>query len=92
MAELHEFTAEEPQVQAMNLYCWPCRTVHQFPLADVEKLVYALGADAQDGWSETAVVSMDEPDCLNELLKAAGNPEAYAEHVEQGIECREAAE
>lgn len=38
----------------MQLYCWPCQTVHEFSLADVERIVYLLAEDARDiyqaGW------------------------------------------
>lgn len=83
----------EPQVAGLNLYCWPCRTVHQFDLDDVEKIVYTLGASEWDGWNDAHMPSGDEhPQCLREILRLADNPEGYAEHVEQGVECREAAQ
>lgn len=74
------------QGRVMRLYCWPCRTAHSFPLEDVEKIVYALGADAM----MPEPISVNEPSCLKEVLRW-DNPEVFAEHVEQGIECRKAA-
>lgn len=92
----------------MNLYCWQHRTVHAFPLADVEKIIYALGAEAidgydggyRDGWNandgapygtDRTRRAEDPQDCLMTVLRGADNPEVYAEHVEQGVECRKAA-
>lgn len=84
---------------AVNLYCWPCRTVHAFTLVEVEQIVYALGAaeilaydsgyqDAEDQAERTRPA--DGPSaCLRTALQDAGNPEVFAEHVDQGMECRE---
>jgi hypothetical protein len=85
----------------MNLYCWPCRTVHQFGLKDVEKIVYALGANAvlayELGRLDEAAKNPEQPSdsavtCLKTVLRDANSPEVFIEHVEQGIECREAHE
>lgn len=89
--------------RGMNLYCWPHRTVHEFTLKDVEKIVYALGVEAitayQSGFDDGSAdvepiptrLPEDPPQCLLEVLRGADDIEVYAEHVEQGIECREKA-
>jgi hypothetical protein len=86
----------------LNLYCWPCREVHQLPAADVEKIVYALGPAPTDayfsgyddggdnyGLGAEPTRARDYQPCWLEVLKSADDSEVYAEHVEQGIECRE---
>jgi hypothetical protein len=70
----------------VHLYCWPCRTTHEFGLKDVERIVYALGAAISLGNPELY------PYCLRTALRDADHPEVFAEHVEQGIECRERAD
>lgn len=94
MAELvtHVLEQDKPYHPAvaltMHLYCWPCRAVHAFPLAEVERIVYALGADAADLNHEGPA---EEIACLFDVQRwAESGP--YAEHVEQGIECRERAD
>lgn len=93
----------EPEVPAfrwLRLYCWPCNGVHEFVLADVEQLVYALGAAEvmayesgfADADSEEMRTRGETPACLRTILRAAENPEAFAEHVEQGVTCRERGE
>jgi len=87
----------------MQLYCWPCRTVHEFGLEDVEKIVYALGPVGDDqyssGFDDGATPGAgpirlpgDPQPCWLEVLRWADDSEMYAEHVEQGIECRERAD
>lgn len=78
----------------LRLYCWPHRTTHEFGLKDVEKIVYALGADAADRGPDANRVPVEDfiPSCPNEVLDWADDAEVYAEHVEQGIECRERAD
>jgi hypothetical protein len=89
----------------VHLYCWPCKTVHEFSLQDVERIVYALGAEAitayeagfndggeNFGEGERTRLPEDPPQCLREVLRGAVDIEVYAEHVEQGIECRERAD
>jgi hypothetical protein len=80
----------------LTLYCWRCNTVHELPAQDVEKVIYALGATVADAYAagaEDPAFGLEQaqlgPDCLLEMLRAAGNPEVYTEHVEQGVECRE---
>jgi hypothetical protein len=80
-----DLRSDDPGV-SMNLHCWPCRTVHEFGLDDVERIVYALGGIAADDFNR--IVS--EPDCLISVLRGASDSEAYAEHVDQGVECRQA--
>jgi hypothetical protein len=85
----------------VNLYCWPHRTVHRFDLGAVEKIVYALGAaeilaydsgyqDATDKIERTRPAEGPSA-CLRTALRDADNPEVFAEHTEQGVECRAAA-
>lgn len=79
-----------PCVDGLRFYCWPHRTNHEFGLKDVEKIVYALGASDWDGWNDAHIPSGEkDPQCLLEVLRGANDAEDYAEHVEQGIECRE---
>jgi hypothetical protein len=108
MAELvtHVLKQDRPYPPAvaltMNFYCWPCRTVHAFGLEDVEKIVYALGAaeilaydsgyqDATDRIERTRPAEGPSA-CLRTALRDADNPEVFAEHTEQGVECRAAAD
>jgi hypothetical protein len=102
----HAGPVESRYQVSINLYCWPCRTVHQFELGDVEKIVYALGAAATvaehasyiDGWQDAddgkpnSGPDGDTPMCLKIALRDADQPEVFAEHTEQGIECREKSE
>jgi hypothetical protein len=96
------FEAVDDDLVMLRLYCWPCRTVHEFKLKDIERIVYSLGAaeilaydsgyqDAEDKIERTRPA--DGPSaCLLTALRDAGNSEVFAEHVEQGVECREAAD
>lgn len=91
-------------VDAMNgrlrLYCWPCKDVHTIELADVERIVYALGAaelvSYQSGFddggplNEPTRLPDDPPTCHLVTLRHAADIEVFAEHVEQGVACREA--
>lgn len=51
------------QTLGMWLYCWQHRTAHAFPLADVERIIYTLGAAViddydsgyRDGWDDKRV-------------------------------------
>jgi hypothetical protein len=92
-----------PQEQTvMRLYCWPCRTVHPFAVADVERIVYALGAaellahglraetETDDQRAEAQEMADAGPTCLSALLDCSGDPEVFGEHVEQAVECRQA--
>ena len=82
----------------MSLYCWPCKGVHQFALPDVERIVYTLAASEPIAYGIGAddpelghICAADPPECPKETLKRSADLEGYAEYVEQGIECREAA-
>jgi hypothetical protein len=86
----------------LNLYCWPHNAVHTFPVADIERIVYALGPvgndqyasgfeDADNQVGPLREVTDPQP-CWAEVLRWAGDSEMYAEHVEQGIGCREASD
>jgi len=92
-----------PTFDGLRLYCWPCGAVHEFEIPDVERIVYALGAAevlATHMQSET-FTDQDRADaremanagttCLATILDCSHDPEVFAEHVEQGVECREAA-
>lgn len=83
---------EVHHVIVMRLYCWPCRMVHALPLADVERIVYALGAAEACARNDDQVPAQGPEDfgtqCLVFVLRSAGDAEAYAEHVEQGVTCR----
>ena len=75
----------------MNLYCWPHNTVHDFTPDNVEQIVYALIAELED--AEKSAPTQDpnaHPTmiCPQQALFLAREPEAYLEHVEQGVECR----
>lgn len=77
---------------SVRLYCWQHNTTHALPLADVEKAIYALGWHAiNTNWAPGAFenrVERPHPFCLIEVLAW----DSYAEWVEQGVGCREAAE
>lgn len=87
----------------MNLYCWQHKANHTLPLADVERIVYALGAEVGYVYASTfgrdmsTYEDMDgEPDCLLDVLKGAttglfATTDQFAAHVERGVECRAAA-
>jgi len=85
----------------VHLYCWPCRTVHEFSLKDVERIVYALGMAEVEALHMGGVIGQQTecrelaafgPSCLREILPATHDGDLFAEHVEQGIECRERAD
>ena len=75
----------------LNLYCWPCRTVHAFPLTDVERIVYAFGGAEADRDADPEPFTDGEPmpSCLVDVLGVSNLAEMYAEHVDRGVECRE---
>lgn len=91
---------EAPSFRWLRLYCWPCNEVHEFVLADVEQIIYALIFQARLGGGDR----FDPPPfaCLREVLRwpdEGGSIAAtliegvyYAEHVEQGIIRRTAAD
>jgi len=83
-----DLRSDDPGV-SMRFYCWPHRTTHEFGLEDVEKIVYALGAEAVESPDDRADAGTGVPTCLRFVLDWAGTPEVFREHVEQGIECRE---
>lgn len=76
----------------LNLYCWPHNAVHTFPVADVERIVYALGVEIVHQRDAERVRAESPADfgtqCPIEALRWAGD--GYADHVEQSIECRKA--
>lgn len=88
---------------SMTLYCWRCNGPHVLLLPDVEKIVYALGPAPTDAYfsgyddggdnyglgAEPTRSKDEQPTCWLEVLRWADDSEMYAEHVEQGIECRE---
>jgi hypothetical protein len=85
---------------SVNLYCWPCRTVHEFKLKDVERIVYALGQAEVEALHLGGVIGQQTeckelaaagPSCPRDVLSAAGDGDLYSEHVEQGVECRKVA-
>lgn len=95
-AEAADQYSDDPGV-SVRLYCWPCRTVHEFKADDVEWIVYALGAlevHAYQVASEDPELGGDlgraGPTCLEEVLRVAGDSDMAAEHVEQGVQCRQA--
>ena len=86
-------------IEAINLrlYCWQHKANHTLPLADVERIVYALMADAlmvsmANSLPDTADLPQSVIPCQLEILKNWANDiEVFAEHVEQGVGCRIAA-
>lgn len=94
MAELLHVAAvgaDSALVTVMNLYCWQHKANHLLPLAEVERLVYALGVDGWDRGPGADRVAQGDfvPACPLDVVKNwAGDPEIYAEWVEQGVECR----
>lgn len=83
-----------PEVE-MRLWCWQHKANHTLPLADVERIVYALGWHSiNNNWMPGAWenrVEQPHPLCPLFILSWAVGEGAYAEHVEQGVECRAAA-
>jgi hypothetical protein len=85
---------------SVRLYCWQHNAVHTLPLADVERLVYALAVAERD----SSRLGADDPELGRASAKMpaacplvvvrdwAGDPDLYAEWVEQGVGCREAVE
>lgn len=73
----------QESVLHLNFYCWPCHATHPFLPTDVEKIVYALGADAVSDLGDD-----NDPECLLRYLRYANSAEGRSEHVEQGIKCR----
>lgn len=65
----------------MHLYCWPHNTTHLFSEGQVEKIVYALFADAKNAVTTGAR-------CPREMLALARDPEAFLEYVNDGVTAR----
>jgi hypothetical protein len=56
----------------MQLYCWPCETVHELSVPDVERLVYGfVGTVAEQNKSGTLAIADVAPPCLLDVLQAA---------------------
>lgn len=75
----------------MRLYCHPHQKVHEVPLPDVERLIYALLAAApesyevgyRDGSEGDAVQEQHtEIECLLVALQRASSAEGFEEFVE----------
>lgn len=90
-----------PTFDGLRLYCWRHNLLHEIAVPDVEKILYALGPAPTDayfsgyddgrgmhGVAEPTRDRDERPDCWLEVLRWADDSEMYAEHVEQGIECR----
>jgi len=92
LSGLHISADEQFMVRSMHLYCWPHNAVHAFPVADIERIVYALGVEIVHQRDAERVPPESPADfgtqCPIEALRWAGD--GYADHVEQSIECREA--
>jgi hypothetical protein len=84
----------EPAVAlTMNFWCPPCRTVHGFDLADVQRIVYCLSIDAASAWGDSHASDGNGPNCLLDVLRwaeADRRPGTHSEHVEQCVTAREA--
>jgi hypothetical protein len=90
--------SREIRTVALTLYCWQHNANHMLKLADLERLVYALSAAVSDAYG----IGADDPAlgrefaalpscCLLDVVKDwAGDPDMYADHVEQGVACRQA--
>ena len=79
----------------MLLFCWSHNRAHRFTPGEGERIVYALMAllhDAELAHAQRqeppAIDSRDDPICPEAALRLAYDSEGYAEHVEQGVECR----
>jgi hypothetical protein len=92
---------EAPAFRRLRLYCWPCNGVHEFALPDVEQIIYALGMAEVEAFRLGGVIGEQTqcreladagPSCLRHILSAAGDADLSAEHVEQGVICRAAAD
>lgn len=90
-------TWQQNPVLVIRLYCWAHQAVHELPIEDVEKLVYALQAAEKTAWQAGAddprmghLCARDPMDCPFEIRKWAEDSELFAEHVEQGSASREA--
>lgn len=90
---------EGPIFRLLRLYCWQHNEVHEFTLDDVEQIIYALAAGVPNAYGLGAdhpefghLCEAAKPECPIDTLRSAGDIELFAEHVEQGVECRAAAE
>jgi hypothetical protein len=91
-AESSPTVVHSTEFRFMRLYCWPCKSTHEFGLKDVERIVYTLVLDSADAWDDAHAPDGIGPQCLQKVLEwanAAPKTGTYAEQVEQGIECRE---
>lgn len=84
-------------VVRLRLFCWPHNCVHTLAAEQVEQLVYTLGVMAVDQRSAHLAYQLlgladDDylatPDCPLTVLRLGHDAEAYAEHVEQGVDAR----
>lgn len=78
--------------QQADLWCDPCCKTHPFTAAEVERIVYALQADAVSYADEAETYRRDDLECLREALRGSHSPELYAEHVAALVERREITE
>jgi hypothetical protein len=74
----------------VRLHCWTHNTTHHLTPGQAEQVVYALTAATSDAVISD-IVPVGEYPCPLEALRWAGDPELYAEHVQQGVESRRAA-
>jgi hypothetical protein len=101
MAELMVFHSGQitPCGIDVNLYCWQHKANHVMEVHDVEQLVYALTVGYADAITTTDdrrfpddAYSDHLPCPLAVAKQWASDPEIYAEHVEQEVECRASAQ
>jgi hypothetical protein len=95
LAAMH--LASAAPVVTVRLYCWVHDANHLLDLPDVERVVYALGAELVDAWNSGAAGSdngIEGPYCWLDVLSSSRDEfrdGGYAGEVGQGVSSRAAA-
>lgn len=84
--------AAHPSMTAMAHYCWAHQTAHQLQIDDVEVLVATLGAMVVDGYKLGEDTTRHAPDCLLDVIRLGRDSDGYAEHTDQAVAGRVAAD
>lgn len=81
----------------LQLHCRSCNTVHQLSVYDVERIVYALGAEVAQNLADSEGHDLSthdevpfEVECLLLVLESANVGDRFGERVEQGVASRRA--
>ncbi len=90
-------TDSHPHTIAMRLYCWSHKANHDVSMDDVERIVYALGAEVAQNLADSEGYDLSthdevpfEVECLLLVLESANVGDRFGQHVEHGVASRKA--